>query len=494
MPMNRRFEKVRFLNRVNRVVQVSLAVLLGILLNLIGARDYVRRDLTFGSKYALSPESRAYIRQLDQEVQIILSSPGEANNEAEELIASDLSKLLREYSYAGRREGRNLIRVEHVDVFRQRRRAAELAEQYGLSPDQRSAMIVASGPKSKEVNLERLYDADDEGNNLFVGERVLTAAILEVSSSTQTTVWFLKGHGEMQPGSTDPFRGMSRAVSYLRNRNWHVEELDLTEVEAVPDVEGIVIIAAPQSSFLPFEQEILRNYLGQRKGRVLILLEPGRKHGLDDLFFEWGLLVDDRLVIENAPASIIPGGDMLISRVGKHPITEFLFDRGMKVLTGIVRPVREDLGAPADPRLSVTPLLESSDQSWAEQAYRSENPPRFTRSIDIPGPVPIAMVADRTGVSDVGIQVDGGRLIVFGSADVFANLRFDQQGNLPLFHSTVNWLADRDDALLNIPPRRWRNLDVTISKEQYRTIGRSFLYLPAGIAILGILVHWLRRS
>ena len=50
------------------------------------------------------------------------------------------------------REGKKLITVEFVDIYRQRKRAQELATKYDLTKE--NTILVASEDKYREINLQ----------------------------------------------------------------------------------------------------------------------------------------------------------------------------------------------------------------------------------------------------------------------------------------------------------------------------------------------------
>ena len=71
-----RLNEFRFARRVriaNRVLQIVLSLSLMSVLNFISAQYFTRIDLTRSGTYTLAPESKAYIRQLNEPVQIIVT-------------------------------------------------------------------------------------------------------------------------------------------------------------------------------------------------------------------------------------------------------------------------------------------------------------------------------------------------------------------------------------------------------------------------------------
>lgn len=486
------FRTARWFFGLNRTAQIILAVSLAVTLNIIGALQFARIDLTAGRQFSLSAETIAYLRQLDEPVRVIVTRPPETAPEQSREVFGHLERLLTEYQYAARRGSRSLIEVEFINVYRQTDKAEELVNQFGVQPERENAIVVAQGDRYREILGTELYEVDDEGNNLFKGESVFTSAILEVAAQEPLKLYFTAGHGEMRPGSVDALRGLSDMSNFLKQRNYSWEALDLLKTPDVPDDAAAVLIVGPQSALMPIEVQKLREYLEAGNSRLIVLLDPARPHGLDDLFYEWGVLADDMLVLEPSDAFINSGGDMLVSRFAEHPITKILIDSQQRVHLGLSRPVRPDPGAPLDDRTEVTPLMGSSEASWAERAYRQDTEQVFDASSDLPGPVPLGVVSARSAASQLGLDLPGGKLVVLGNAGFLSNQRFNAAANKILFHNLLNWMLERD-SMLTIAPRPIPSYQLTISRSELFGVFLRLLWLPAGVAFIGFLVFLFRR-
>ncbi|MGF1451563.1 MAG: GldG family protein [Opitutales bacterium] len=488
------FRHANRVHRLNRVVQVSLALCLVVLINVISVHLYRRFDLTTDQRFSLSAETKAYLQNLSAPVEIYLTEPPDDAEKAQEMVFSDLQRLLDEYEELAAGLGGGRIRIETIDVLRQHERASELAERFELDPQKHNALVVASGDRFHLVQPELLYDMTDDGRNLFKGERAITSAILKVTEAEQPTAYFLTGHGEMLPEDVDPLRGMSEAADFLKERNWRVFELQLNNRQAVPEDAELVIIAGPQNALLPIEEAHLERYLDERDGRVLMLAEPMRPHGLDDLLSDWGILVDDMIVIETDPESVVPGGDMLITRFAQHPITDLLYRGRHRLLFGLTRPARFDPAAPPDENREVQQLMGTSPQmSWAESAYERRGRPQYDRVSDLPPPVSVAIASERNRPTEVGLRRPSGRIVVIGNSNVFSNQRINAAANLIFYNQVIGWLADDDAELLQIPPREWKPMDLNLSGEEMQQMWIHLLYLPGAAFGLAAVMAMLRR-
>jgi ABC-type uncharacterized transport system involved in gliding motility auxiliary subunit len=488
-----RFNEFRFARRVraiNRLVQILLSLSLIIALNFISANYFKRFDLTKSGAYTLAPESKAYIRQLKEPVEIIVTIPKESEEDEFGIIRQDLKKLLREYEFEGMRDGKAYVTVEFVDIYRQRKRAHELATNYNLTKE--NAIIIASGEKVREISQIGLYEYDDGKTRGFRGEQVFTSAILDVSSKKAQKIYFLVGHGEMRLDDVDPLRGLSQLESFLSERNFEVATLDLAIDKNVPEDASLVVVPSPQARLQPEEVEKLRRYMSDRNGRMITLIDPGRRHGMDELFFDWGVLAEDNVVVDVGADFRAQGGDLIIRHFAEHPITQLLIDYQITALFGQPRSVRTDPASANDSRLQVHQLIGTSDKSWAERDYRTQKPIAFDAKRDQKGPISIATVSSRSSGIELGITIPGGRMVVFGNSDFITNNRLRAFGNHTLFINSANWALDRT-SLLNIPTRKLESHQIVMSESDLQRMLTYFAIVPAATAMFGLLIYFIRR-
>lgn len=482
------FESNRWIWRINLFLQVILIFALFGIVNYIGMNVYVRHDLTRNRAFSLSPETISYIRELTEPVNFYVTIAPDEQDENIDQAYRDVRGILREFEYVSRENPTGHIRVEMLNVYAQRVRAESL----GI--DQPNVVILESGGLKIPVFLDELYNTKNLERSQFQGEKVFTSRLLDVTSREKPVLYFLQGHGEMRLADVDPLRGISQLAASLQGRNYNTYELDLSSTRRVPEDADMVIILSPQSPILQAEQEILREYLNAGNGRVLIGVDPAREHGLEDLFFDWGILVDDVVAIETDPNFRDPAGDLRVRRMAPHPITQVLIDNQLPVLMGFARSVRADPGRPLDDSLEVVELMATSESSFGESNYSQAGRPAFDPSRDLRGPIKLATVAERKVDSQLGVNLPGGRVIAFGNTDFIANHRIVQStGNFTLFLNSVSWALARDNRL-NIPARPVERLQLTLSQEQLAWARISILAGPSLIvALIGSIVYLSRR-
>jgi ABC-type uncharacterized transport system involved in gliding motility auxiliary subunit len=484
------FRFARRLRTVNRALQILMSLSLVFALNFLASKYFKRIDLTESGAYTLAAESKAYIRQLQTPVEIIVTIPNDPESAELAQIHRDLHKLLREYEFAARRDGSAYINVEFVDIYRQRKRAQELANSYQLT--QENIILVACGERTREIRQADLYEVEDGEIRAFRGEQAFTSAILEVSTEHREKIYFLVGHGEMRLDDVDSLRGLSQLESFLRERNFELATLDLSTNSQVPDDATLVVIPSPQASLLPEEVEKLRRYMSDRNGRMIACIDPGRRHGMDELFYDWGVLAEDMAVLDSGSDYRAQGGDLIIRRFAEHPVTDLLIEYQITALFGQPRPVRIDPAAANDERLQIHQIIGTSEHSWAERDYRTQHPPSLDLGRDLTGPLSIATVSTRSSGTELGITIPGGRLVVFGNSDFIANNRLHAFGNRTLFINATNWAIDRM-SLLQIPTRPLESHQIIMSEGELKRALIYFATLPLATAAFGLFVFLIRR-
>jgi hypothetical protein len=467
-----------------------------LLLTLVAGLNYLatlhawRFDLSRHSRHSLSAETRSYLKELSAPVTIVVTFTPDAEEDHLVQAYRDIRTLLRDYVDASSDSPHGPIRVEYVDVFKNRAAAQR------LGVDEPDRVFVFSGGRPRRVDLDQIYRIKSGEKTAFTGEQAFTAALLDVTRPEPPKVYFLVGHGEMDPSDTSPDRGLSVLADELALRNYAVRLLDLPTARTLPTDAALLICAGTQGRYSPAEQELLRNYLSTQAGRLLLLLQPAAPHGLDDLLFDWGVQADDVVVIDPSPEGRSDSGDLVAyPSESPHPVIRFLYDNKIALRLGPTRVVRADPGRSLDPGLSVVPLLGASPAAWGERSYRQRGRPVADPTDLLPPPrLSLATASEREPPkSALPFSVRGGRLLVFGDADWMANQRIAAGGNAILALAAINWLADRDTQLA-LPPRPIEKFQLSLTSAQLGRLRLTLLLaLPSAAALLGLLVYWNRR-
>jgi ABC-type uncharacterized transport system involved in gliding motility auxiliary subunit len=484
------FRAARWLRTTNLVLQSLLFLSLFGGLNYLALHYSWRFDLTRLRRHSLSAETSAYLKQLTQPVRVIVTFAKKADEPNYAQAYLDVSELLREYVYATEAQTRARVTVDYIDVYQ---RPAE-ARQYEL---QENTIVFLSGERRRVVTMGELYEIKNKQREAFLGEQAFTAAILDVSSSGQKKIYFLVGHGETEI-TNETRRGLSDLRDLLRSRNFALDTLDLARKRQIPEDAALLISAGATSRYDGLEQELLRKYLGENAGRLMLFIGPGlAATGLEDLLFDWGLVADNVWVFDNAPGSQTETGGLILNSYWAHPITQPLSSDNQQLHFGSARSIRPNPSAPPDPSRRVSRLIGASETAWGERDYaRGER--RYTPGADLRGSgerrLTLVSAAERLAAKDnLPFSVPVGRLVAFGSADFISNEQLSDRANAALFFYSLNWLVERDTQL-SVRPRKIDKFQLSLSRQELVRLRYSLLFgIPAAAAFLGLVVYWTRR-
>jgi ABC-type uncharacterized transport system involved in gliding motility auxiliary subunit len=468
----------RWLVGANAAVTVLLLAVLLLLVNFLGSRRYVTRDLTPTKITALSPKTKEVLGQLKEPVDIVVFY--QTTHRLFELVQD----LLEQYEAVS-----DKVVVSYVDPEQDLAKARQLVQkhQIDLNKDPLNQIIVGSGGRTKFLTEAELaqYDyrmAQRMGRPLlvgFTGEDALTSAILSVSQSTQPVVWFLSGHGEKALEDTGP-QGISELKKYLERENMTVRSETLLDKSEIPSSASMLVIAGPARRFAEQELVLLQAFLA-RGGRLLALIDPSTNTGLDDLLARWGAELGQDVVVD--PARQLPfvsSANVFVVSYTEHPIV-----RHMETLMTLFPLARSVKPAPGDQQMQATELAATSEEGWGETTLTSDTFEKDAK--DTPGPVPLAVASER-------LQPSAARLVVVGDSDFAGNDQLGNVGNLDLVRGAFHWLVGQEQ-LIGIGPKPIASLKVSVTAAQLSLIfWLSFAILPCLFAGAGIAVWWVRRA
>jgi hypothetical protein len=437
----------------------------------LSVRYPLRFDLTATGEYSLSESTVTMLKRLDRPVRIVFFHDPMMRHTVElyELIAAQTPR----------------VTVEFYDP-----------------------MINPAAARMLGVNFAGTAVMESEGRRLQVSggsETDIANGILRVSQSATQRVCFLDGHNEPDPFSLESHdhlegaaghshglgaryvlherHGMAKARHALETLNYTVEKVLL--LRRGPGLAGcaVVVVAGPKTPLLPVEVEAIKAYLAGG-GHALFLLDPFVKTGLEPLLLDYGVVVDDNIVIDQASHFWADVSSPAVSDYNRHQITRDLpltFFPGARSLSPTPQRV---------PGTSVVPLANSSRNSWGQADQQRVG---FVQGRDQPGPHTLMVVAlRRLGAGDDGAG-PGSRLAVAGDSDFATNSFFHIMGNGALFLNTINYLAAQEN-LIGIQPKTADLPRVNLTNRQLKgSFVLSVVLVPAVLAVVGTAVWWRQR-
>ncbi|MBP0004847.1 MAG: Gldg family protein [Cyanobacteria bacterium SBC] len=334
---------------------VSVLLILGIV-NFLAVRTSARLDLTETKRFTLAPQTQEIVRNLEEPVKVWVFS-----NQPSGIDSGLLKNYQRlnpnyfEFEYVDPQTNPGLVREFNV---------GQIGDVYLEAGEQRQYV--------QTVGVEPLTEAK------------LTNRLAQLSGGDRLTVYFLQGHGEppLVPGAEG---SVLKAVRALEDQNASVESIELLQEGKIPDDADVVVIAGPEQPLFDREIQALQDYL-DNGGGVLVLLDPNTNPGLDDFLEDWGVTLDDRIAID--PERWVQGfgpAAPLVVDYGTHPITED-FGRNYSLFP-VVRSIEYD----EVEGITVSPLLFTSNASWAEKNLEEGPDWTLNPDEDKPGPLVLAV-------------------------------------------------------------------------------------------------------
>jgi ABC-type uncharacterized transport system involved in gliding motility auxiliary subunit len=431
----------------------------------LSVRYQLRFDLTTTGRYSLSPPTVTMLKRLDRPVHIVFFHDPMMRETVElyELIARQSPR----------------ITVELYDP-----------------------MINPAQARMFGVNFAGTAVLESEGRRLQVNggsETDIANGILRVSQGATQLVCFLDGHGEPDPFSLESHdhlegapghthglgakyvmherHGMAKARHALETVNYRVEKVLLVQHANTLAGCAVLVVAGPKLALLPVEVVAVKGYLA-RGGKAFFMLDPFVHTGLEPVLREYGVVVDDDIVIDEASHFWADVSAPAVSDYNRHQITRDLpltFFPGVRSLSPTPQRV---------PGTSVVPLINSSKNSWGQA---NQDRVGFVKGRDEPGPNTLMVVALRR---PEGGEDGRSRIAVVGDSDFATNSFFHIMGNGTLFLNTVNYLAAQEN-LIGIQPRTADLPRINLTNRQMKgTFFLAVILVPALLAVVGTAVWW----
>ena len=454
------------------------------------ASQYTKQwDLTKQRLYSLTEQSEQFLgERLKEEVTITILTP----------LSEQFQPMERLYT-----EETDKVKFEYVNDVKDPLGAQRVAEAMKVESVRAGDVFVSSGDRNARLSVTELI-----GGNF---ENVLTNAIVQVTATGKSKLYFTIGHGELplEPGQAQrgevPMASASMLANMIRERGMEAATLDLARVGSVPDDATVVVVAGPASDLLPAEAEALGAFLNQG-GKVMVLLDIARTSLANPPAFEnlkgvlsaHGVELPQEIVLDVTSARI--GGSaeqpMVATYDAEHPITRRLSSVPSRVIIGPTRPVRA--GKPGDNRMQAVELLKSSELSFTADIATALSGRMALPERDQLSAVPLAVAVGPSAppqMPGMAAPSTAGmyRLAVFGNSDLAADQMMRRDVIRLVMMNTVNWLAEREDAL-DIPPRQVPGTPIVLDKGQMRVVFvLAIVLIPAGLFFGGVSYSMMRR-
>ena len=461
--ITKRSTKYAFNTAIMSVVFMLIIGLVGIM----SIKYKVRVDLTQNSRYTLSSQTVKILKSLKEDVEVI------AFYRSDERTRQAMFDLLSEYSY-------------HSPKFKF----------HFVDPDRNPADAVKYGITSYRTTLLKYGDKQE-----IVGtesENKLTNALLKLINKEIKVFYFVSGHGEKRIDSQEE-NGYGYVKDALERENHQVRDLLLISAEKVPDDAAVLVVAGPETDYLPGELDKITAFV-KKGGRVLFMADPGGAPGLTGYLKDFGFELTNDFIIDKL--SQVYGANYLTPVVVQydknHPVT-----REFELATFF--PIARSVHVKEDPAKGSFDLSKTSDKSWAVTGKLTKedeeyNPDRHKRG-------PISVVAVTAVEVNAGENKSGnakpvegqesiktwGKILVTGDSDFASNKFLKLAGNKDFMLNMLNWLAE-ENVLISVRKKEPGLTPLILSAVQGKIVfWLSVVIVPSLLLVAGVGVTARRR-
>ena len=371
------------------------------------------------------------------------------------------------------------------DLVERYRRVGIDARLEFINPETNPALAQELGIRQGGELIVRRGDREERLQR--ISEQSITSALARLARDDERWIVFLEGHGERKPHG-DGNADLGIFGDRLAERGFNVQTLQLARMPHIPDNTDLLVIASPQSDYLPGELARIRQYV-RAGGHLLWLTEPDDGDHLSALADDLGIRRHGGVVVD-AGAQLF-GTDTpdfaVISEYTDHPVVDGLDQ--LSLFPQAIAQERVDTGG-----WSHTALLRTREQSWTEAGSLEGEIDFDSAAGETRGPLTLGWAGRRGPPAEGNEQPTGGqRFAVIGDGDFLSNAYIGNGINLDLGMRLVNWLVG-DSAHIDIPPDAAPDTRVDLSRTAVIVLVFGFLLaLPLALLATGLVIGWRRR-
>ena len=536
-------KKLKYGGIATAVTVIFVAVV--VLLNVVVAQVCKRNpdavlDLTTANLYEISDDTVDYIKNLDQDVEIAISSEESTfqSDKYYKMISETISK------YQGYSDH---ISVTYFDTTKDPDILSKYQDLYAgdISSNQ---IIVTSGDRIKVYSLTDMFEIDQDKYQSyyygyaslsdcitgFKGEQTLTTAIMNVTDSNPKSVAVItKSNGNYIFSATQANAYAVTAMENLLNDNgYDVKELDMVNDTLDAETYDIVVLPAPANDLTMDAIKKLQDFLQNdgNLGKQLIYVADYTQSvtpNLDAFLKDWNLQVDSSYVREddnnrNQTVQIVASaGKGLIAPIVSLGDSENyggnLANSSLPIVAPLARPIQK---LPSNNGRVVYNLLQSSDTSYAypltQQASSGEDTTESaseesqeateaattetaaTTSFDTDSAVRGAntVMALSQSQQSTGSDLIESDVIVLGSMAMmdYYLTQDSSYNNAEYFIGVLNSVCGKEDSIV-IASKDMAATSISATQTQLGTLRTIVVFLiPLAVAAAGIVVFLRRRN
>ncbi|MBQ7918493.1 MAG: Gldg family protein [Lachnospiraceae bacterium] len=422
-------------------------------------------DVTSNQLYSITDQTKQFLDTLDEDISLYVL----VNEEEQDMTLGQTLERYDDYS--------DHITVTYVDPVLN----PKFASQYTNSSVYSNSIIVVSEQRSKVVSYADIYESSYDYTTYqstttgYDGEGQITSALDYVTSDDIPKVYLTQGHGESSFSYT--------LNGTLEKGNVETAELNLMDVEAVPEDAACVVIHAPQNDFSSDDKDKIISYLDQ--GGSVIFVGGGTETPLtncEEILAYMNLTMTDGFVVEDSADHYYQVPFYLLPEVESHSYSNGIYGNYY-----VFAPYANGLIVPEDSEtITYESILTTSDSAYAKP-YTSESYEK--EEGDAEGPFSIGVQAVKT------LEEGEATLVAFSCSQIFTDSASEMVGgsNQQLIVNVISSFAGHE-VNVSIPVKSFEVSYLTLSQSDIVLLTFvTTILLPVACLVIGFVIWFKRR-
>lgn len=464
---------------MNMGVLIILVIALLAAMNMLSVRFNKSFDLTSEKLNSLSDQTSKVVKDLKEDLEILVFYRGQQDQEPKMQIKELLSMYEDESSK---------VKVRFVDAYREH----GVAQKYLKDVKGEPGLVLFAQYQGRKIRAQQPLQ-----------EEQVTTAIIKATRTDKKKIYFLQGHGEkdlVQAQSEDG--GLSLLKQGLEDSSFQVETLNLMDKSEMPADAAIVAIIGPTSQILDREMDILRAF-ARRGGRFLIAADPGEHNNIPQLVKTFGIeYANNYLVNEfNFLAQRDAGEALGVMFDRESDITKAFRSGNNFTAFPLASQVKRAPDAPTG--LKIKELVKTNEASYAVTDITKPSKPTtgrqpFAIAISSEGTLPAMASTTSESEKDKEKKAEPNpkgsenfAAVVFGDSEFLTNGWIIQGINRDLALNSVAYLAKEAD-LISVRPKKAEGTQLVMSPTARIVVVLLGLLLPLSLLTSSGVV-WFRR-
>ena len=501
---------------------LAIVVVVNVLVNAFAKRSPIKIDITPDNRYELTDQTISVLKNIKKDVDITVTATKDyfdsRRAQAESYYAQYgvqaevpfeiIPELLEKYSvYSAQSEGR--INVKYVDMNIDPDVINKYKQNY--SGDIGSgAIIISSGDRVRVLSEQEVINLLKPDENamkngefkcLFVGESVLTSAIMNVTDISPVRVAFAKtiNGAPLYDSQSSSSEGAINSFekNLLEKNGYECKDIDIASDPIDPQDYDMLVVFAPTVDFTDDVIKKMSDFLfnGGKYERNMIYVPDYSQTDLPNIaefLSDWSIKVENKYVHDEDDKVKAFYDDQFYQHVGiAVDITDAdsvgtMPNEKLSVVAELPRELSEIKKNNGD---IVKTILSSSATSYTVDMIER------TQNTDDKGAKPIVMLSRKEDSEQ--LQVFGSELLVIGSSLLTDSVYVQNTtrfNNANVLINIINKMSGKENGII-IPDKNLQSSFLAPTAKQAKTIQIIVVWvLPFIVAAAGVIVLLRRRN